>query len=279
MLKYRLITALILIPLVIAALFLLPPLGVTVITFIVCLLATWEWGPLAGLDSRSKQVLFVLLCGLILIFLNIADYHKSVWFLKVNGPLWLSIAWWSGALLLVLFYPESAALWRHSCSLRIVFGLLTVVPFFWSVFVLRQHGYEKNQVIGAWWLFYVMLLVWSADSGAYVCGQLFGKHKLAPKISPGKTWEGLLGGVLVCTLIFWLFARYVPMQVSANKLFICSTVAVFSSVLGDLTESMFKREAGIKDSGNCIPGHGGILDRIDSLTAAVPIFTCLMLWG
>jgi phosphatidate cytidylyltransferase len=106
---------------------------------------------------------------------------------------------------------------------------------------------------------------------------MFGKHKLAPKVSPGKTWEGFLGGLVTSALIAVLFATLAPLTVSTGTLVICAIIATLASVLGDLTESMFKREAGIKDSGNLIPGHGGILDRIDSLTAAVPVFACLLL--
>ncbi|MDN6550199.1 MAG: phosphatidate cytidylyltransferase, partial [Enterobacterales bacterium] len=124
---------------------------------------------------------------------------------------------------------------------------------------------------------YVMFLVWGADSGAYMFGKLFGKNKLAPKVSPGKTWEGFIGGLITSALISWGFGLYAPLAVVPATLLVCSIVAALVSVLGDLTESMFKREAGIKDSGHLIPGHGGILDRIDSLTAAVPVFACLML--
>ncbi len=122
-----------------------------------------------------------------------------------------------------------------------------------------------------------MLLVWGADSGAYAFGKLFGRHKLAPKISPGKTWEGLIGGLASSALISVVFNHFVPLTSSGHILLICSIVAVLASVLGDLTESMFKREAGVKDSSHLIPGHGGVMDRIDSLTAAVPVFSCLML--
>ncbi len=122
-----------------------------------------------------------------------------------------------------------------------------------------------------------MFLVWAADSGAYLFGRLFGKHKLAPCVSPGKTWEGFFGGLLTSAFISWLFGLWAPLVVAPATLLICSLIAALASVLGDLTESMFKREAGIKDSGHLIPGHGGILDRIDSLTAAVPVFSCLLL--
>lgn len=279
MLKYRLITALILIPLVIAALFLLPPVGFALVTLVVCMLAAWEWGQLAGFASRSQRIWLAILCGflLALMLLCVPAYHHSVHLLLVSGPLWASLGWWIAALLLVLSYPGSASLWRHSRLLRLGFGVLTIVPFFWGMMALRQLGYEENHFTGAWWLLYVMLLVWGADSGAYMFGKLFGKHKLAPKVSPGKTWEGLIGGLVTSALISWLFGRYAPLNVIPATLLVCSVIAALASVLGDLTESMFKREAGIKDSSHLIPGHGGILDRIDSLTAAVPVFACLML--
>jgi len=279
LLKYRLITALILIPLVIAALFLLPPMGFALVTLAVCMLAAWEWGQLAGFAKRSQRIGLAMLCGflLALMMLSVPAYQHVTEQLQVGVSLWLSLAWWLGALLLVLFYPGSAALWRNSRPLRLLFGLLTIIPFFWGMMALRQFGYEHNHFTGAWWLLYVMLLVWGADSGAYMFGKLFGKHKLAPKVSPGKTWEGLIGGLVTSAIISWLFGRYAPLNVVPITLLICSVVAALASVLGDLTESMFKREAGIKDSGHLIPGHGGILDRIDSLTAAVPVFACLML--
>ena len=184
---------------------------------------------------------------------------------------------WVAALLLVLTYPASAAFWRHSRPLRLLFGVLTLVPFFWGMVALRQYHYETDHFAGAWWLLFVLLLVWGADSGAYMFGKMFGKHKLAPKVSPGKTWEGFLGGLVSSALIALLFATLAPLTVSTGTLVICAVIATLASVLGDLTESMFKREAGIKDSGNLIPGHGGMLDRIDSLTAAVPVFACLLL--
>lgn len=279
MLKSRLITALILIPIVIAALFLLPPMGFALVTLAVCMLAAWEWGQLAGFAARPQRIWLAILCGflLALMMLSVPAYHQSVYQWQIAGPLWLSLGWWLVALMLVLFYPGSAALWRNSRPLRLVFGLLTIVPFFWGMLALRQFGYEENHFTGAWWLLYVMLLVWGADSGAYMFGKLFGKHKLAPKVSPGKTWEGLIGGLVTSALISWLFGRYAPLNVVPMTLLACSVIAALASVLGDLTESMFKREAGIKDSGHLIPGHGGILDRIDSLTAAVPVFACLML--
>lgn len=279
MLKYRLISAFILIPVVIAALFFLPLIGFAITTLVVCMLAAWEWGQLSGFVNRTQRVWLAVLCGLLLALMlfTLPEYHYGVDIAVVEGSLWLSLFWWIAALLLVLFYPASAAFWRNSKALRLVFGLMTIVPFFWGMVALRGWHYDANHYYGAIWLLYVMILVWGADSGAYMFGKLFGKHKLAPKVSPGKTWQGFIGGLFTAAVISWIYGVVVNLEVAPSTLLICSVVAALASVLGDLTESMFKREAGIKDSGNLIPGHGGILDRIDSLTAAVPVFACLML--
>ncbi|WP_312631827.1 phosphatidate cytidylyltransferase [Pantoea piersonii] len=279
MLKSRLITALILIPLVIAALFWLPPVGFAITTIIICMLGAWEWGQLAGMASRQQRIWLSVICGLLLagMLFTLPPYQRDVHLPQVAASLWASLVWWIVALVLVLFYPASASLWRNSRPLRLVFGILTLIPFFWGMMALRQYHYDSDHYAGAWWLLFVMFLVWGADSGAYMFGKMFGKHKLAPKVSPGKTWEGFLGGLVSSALLAWLFASFAPLSVSAGTLIVCAVLATLASVLGDLTESMFKREAGIKDSGNLIPGHGGILDRIDSLTAAVPVFACLLL--
>ncbi|XTZ37635.1 phosphatidate cytidylyltransferase [Salmonella enterica] len=279
MLKYRLISAFVLIPIVIAALFLLPPVGFAILTLAVCMLAAWEWGQLSGFASRAQRVWLAVLCGLLLavMLFTMPEYQQNVSQPLVKISLWASLVWWLAALALVLGYPASAALWRNSKTLRLIFGVLTIVPFFWGMLALRAWHYEENPYSGALWLLYVMILVWGADSGAYMFGKLFGKHKLAPKVSPGKTWQGFLGGLLTAGIISWGYSAWANLEIAPFALIICSVVAALASVLGDLTESMFKREAGIKDSGHLIPGHGGILDRIDSLTAAVPVFTCLLL--
>lgn len=157
------------------------------------------------------------------------------------------------------------------------FRFVNYCAIFWGMLALRAWHYDENHYSGAIWLLYVMILVWGADSGAYMFGKLFGKHKLAPKVSPGKTWQGFIGGLVTAAVISWGYGMWANLNVAPVILLICSVVAALASVLGDLTESMFKREAGIKDSGHLIPGHGGILDRIDSLTAAVPVFACLLL--
>ncbi|WNN49273.1 phosphatidate cytidylyltransferase [Siccibacter colletis] len=279
MLKYRLISAFVMIPVVIAALFLLPPAGFAIATLLVCMLAAWEWGQFCGFAARGQRVWLAVLCGLLLavMLFTLPEYHHTARLPLIEFSLWASLGWWVAALLLVLFYPGSASLWRESKVLRLIFGFLTIVPFFWGMVALRSWHYDSNHYSGAIWLLYVMFLVWGADSGAYIFGKKFGKHKLAPKVSPGKTWQGFIGGLFTAAVIAWLYGTFAKLEVAPVVLLVSSIVAALASVLGDLTESMFKREAGIKDSGNLIPGHGGILDRIDSLTAAVPVFACLLL--
>ncbi len=158
------------------------------------MLAAWEWGQLSGFTSRSQRVWLAVLCGLLLalmLFL-LPDYNRSIQHSLVAVSLWASTGWWIAALLLVLFYPGSAAIWRNSKTLRIIFGILTIVPFFWGMLALRSWHYDENHYSGAIWLLYVMILVWGADSGAYMFGKLFGKHKLAPKVSPVKPGRVLL---------------------------------------------------------------------------------------
>ncbi|SNC58314.1 phosphatidate cytidylyltransferase [Sodalis endosymbiont of Henestaris halophilus] len=279
MLKHRLITAGILILIVIVTLFLLRLIGFSLVNLAVCMLSAWEWGRLAGITCKKQRIYLAIICGLLLVLmmLTVPAYIPLITAWQVKYTLWVSLAWWLTALLLVSYYPRSATLWRKSRHMRLAFGILTIFPFFWGMLTLRQYHYEINYFTGAWWLFYVMVLVCSVDSGSYMFGRALGRHKLAPKVSPNKTWEGIIGGIVTSTVIAWFFNKYAPLEATPITLIICSSGAVLASIIGDLTESMFKREAGIKDSSHLIPGHGGILDRIDSLTAAVPVFACLML--
>ncbi|NHB89244.1 phosphatidate cytidylyltransferase [Photorhabdus tasmaniensis] len=279
MLKYRLITAVILIPLVIAALFLLPPAAFGLVIIAVSVLAAWEWGQFASLFSQKKRVILAVLfaIGLLALQYTLPDFTDLIEQQQITFILWMGMIWWIIATLLVITYPSSALIWKKSILLRLLFGALTLVPFYCGMMVLRTQGYDDNSYHGAWWLLYVMLLVWGADSGAYLFGRTLGKHKMAPKVSPGKTLEGLIGGLMTAAIISWVFGQYAPVPVMPEKLMLCSAIVVIASVFGDLTESMFKRESGIKDSSQLIPGHGGVMDRIDSLTAAIPVFAGLIL--
>ncbi|MBD2785111.1 phosphatidate cytidylyltransferase [Xenorhabdus sp. DI] len=279
MLKYRLLTTLILIPLVIVALFFLPPSGFGLVVIAVSALAAWEWGQFAGLFTQAKRITLAVLCavGLLALQYSLADFSHLIDKPQIIYLLWAGMLWWVAAILLVVTYPASASVWKSSVALRLLFGVLTIVPFYCGMMVLRTQGYENNPYDGAWWLLYVMLLVWAADSGAYIFGRTLGRHKMAPKVSPGKTLEGLVGGLLTAALISWLFSQFAPVPAMPEHLLLISAVVVIASVFGDLAESMFKRESGIKDSSQLIPGHGGVMDRVDSLTAAVPVFAGLVM--
>jgi phosphatidate cytidylyltransferase len=142
--------------------------------------------------------------------------------------------------------------------------------------LLRASDISSDPYHGAKLVMFVCLLVWTADSGAYFAGKSFGKHKMAPNVSPNKTLEGLLGGVVAALMVGWVTADWFEVAFNGTvSMFVITFCTVVISVLGDLVESMFKRVSGIKDSSHIIPGHGGILDRIDSLTAAFPVFTLL----
>ncbi|WP_100158754.1 phosphatidate cytidylyltransferase [Proteus columbae] len=278
MLKYRVITALILIPIVIAALFLLPPAGFGLVIIAISGLAGWEWAQFIGWHSQGKRIATGIGFAALLVVMqfSLPNFDHLLDTPMIKNGLWAGLIWWVAAILLVVSYPNSANMWKNSVFIKLLFGILTIVPFYCGMMALRMLGYNTDTYTGAWWLLYVMLLVWAADSGAYAFGRLMGKHKMAPKVSPGKTLEGLVGGLITAGVASWLFTYFAPVTEVPDNLLLISGVVVIVSVFGDLAESMFKRVSGIKDSSQLIPGHGGVLDRIDSLTAAIPVFAGLV---
>ncbi|MCW9732412.1 phosphatidate cytidylyltransferase [Avibacterium sp. 20-15] len=279
MLKQRVISAIILIAIVCAALFLFSPFYFALALGVVVGLGIWEWTQFAQVKNKFWRVVVAGLASAVLFLwiLSEANYlNAGRVFEHYAEPILLSaVIWWIIALGLVVSYPNSAKFWAKSVVLQGVFAIVTLVPFIVGVLKLRLDGYVANPYHGLMLLFYVFILVWAADSGAYFAGRQFGKHKLAAKVSPGKTWQGVFGGLLTAGVLAAIFMQVAPQDlfnVPTVPFILLSVATVAISVLGDLTESMFKRESGIKDSSQLIPGHGGILDRIDSLTAAVPFF-------
>lgn len=273
--KQRIITAFILAPLVIAAIFYLPLIGFMALLSAVVLIGFWEWTQFVKTSSRYLALLPAIIASLA----SAIWLAPSVWSGETLGQsqylvLALGGLWWLLASVLVLRFPLASQWWQGSNLLRHGFGFLTLIPFFWSMVFLRTEQITTDFFYGAKLVLFVCLLVWSADSGAYFSGKRFGKHKMSPAVSPNKTLEGLAGGVLCALVVGWgaAYALELSFTSPAHMALIILVTVVFS-VLGDLVESMFKRVSGIKDSGHLIPGHGGILDRIDSLTAAFPIFT------
>ncbi|MFS1537633.1 MAG: phosphatidate cytidylyltransferase [Candidatus Phlomobacter fragariae] len=278
-LNSRIITAIILIPLVIAVLFFFPPNLFGYVIIVICSLAAWEWSQFIGWTAQIKRIICAVLFGISLLGLQLSfqDLSQLTTESLIIYILSAGLVWWLVAIILVVTFPTSARFWSQSVILKILFGILTILPFYCGMLVLKSIDYHIDNFIGACCVLYVMLLVWSADTGAYFFGHLFGKHKLAAQVSPGKTLEGMLGGMLTAGIVAWLFSLSVPALLISKSLLLCSVIVVIVSVFGDLTESMFKRQSGIKDSSYLIPGHGGVLDRIDSLTAAIPVFAGLTL--
>ncbi|OOF27686.1 phosphatidate cytidylyltransferase [Salinivibrio sp. IB872] len=277
MLKQRVLTAALLVPLVVAAVFYLPFSAFVAVIAAVTLLGHWEWTQFVS--SSSRWLTFIVPAAALALsiyslpFSAYALSHLAVAPFSVAAA---GAAWWLFATGLVLAFPKSGALWTHSRLLRQLFGLLTLLPFMWSVLILRAADYQFSTYYGAKLVLLVFVLVWCADSGAYFAGKAFGKHKMAPAVSPNKTLEGLLGGLVAAVAVTWAGAQLLDIHFASVGALLCiAVVTALASVLGDLAESMFKRVSGVKDSGNLLPGHGGILDRIDSLTAAFPVFTVL----
>ncbi|WP_318496339.1 phosphatidate cytidylyltransferase [Photobacterium leiognathi] len=280
MLKQRIITALILAPLVIAGIFFLPFPAFVAAIAAVTLVGFWEWTQFVNASSRiSAMVLPVIALGASLVLLPVDAISLSALSGGLHSVLLIGGIWWLIASFLAITYPQTDKLWASNSFVKQLFGLLTLLPFFWSILMLRAVDYSNDPYHGAKLVLLVCFLVWSADTGAYFSGKRFGKHKMAPAVSPNKTIEGLIGGVVLAVIITWIGANLLAIPfVSISSLLLIAIITVVISVLGDLVESMFKRASGVKDSGNILPGHGGILDRIDSLTAAIPVFALLYLW-
>ena len=258
MLKQRIITSLVLAPLALAGVFYLPPGGFALFVAIIISLSAWEWANLAGYEGRLLQgvytVFVAICCGLSLCI-------PPLWLL------WLAALWWFIALVLVKQYPASEKILANR-PVRLVAGLFTLLPAWFGMYQLKLMS------DGAWLIITLLVIVWAADSGAYFVGKRFGKAKLIERVSPKKTLEGMVGGVLLSVSLVSLVTVLSSVSFFQGvSLLAVTVITVLVSVLGDLWESVLKRGRGVKDSGSLLPGHGGMLDRIDSLTAAIPVFT------
>lgn len=267
MLKTRIITALILAPIAIGGIFFLPPLGFALFTGAIITLGAWEWANMAGLTRQFARVAYAAAVALVLWL--VYQPHSAV--------LWLAVAWWFVCLLLVRSYPSGSASWSP-VAVRMLMGLAVLVPAWVGLNVLRTGsfqfgGVDNNLLI----ILYVFCIVWVADIGAYFAGRAFGKAKLAPRVSPGKSWAGVWGGLAAVTVFALIVSWLANAGIEDSLLLVLASLVTGAvSVLGDLLESMLKRFRGIKDSSQLLPGHGGIMDRIDSLTAAIPVFALLI---
>lgn len=273
MLKQRVITAIILAIIFLGALFGLPAGYFSFFVAAVVVIAAWEWANLSGFSAAWQRGIYSLvvlgLLGLVASYLGFGgEAHPQLNEAAIRDLLIIGCGWWALALLLIQGYPSSSLLWGHPL-IRLVMGFVVLIPT-WVALV-----YVHQQAQGAWLVLLLILVVAAADIGGYFVGRRFGKHKLALAVSPGKTWEGFAGGVLANAILAVILSLVLDRSLILMLALVIPTSLV--SVLGDLLESMVKRHAGVKDSGNILPGHGGILDRVDGITAGAPVFAMALL--
>lgn len=263
----RVTTAIVLIPIMLVGIYGLPLAGFALFMGIIAVMGAWEWADMAGVGARWQRVVFSVVVGTLL--LGLYAMLEAQW-VSFGLLLAVSVAWWLVGFALILCYPAATGWWA-SPRRRVVAGVLVLCSM-WVGFYWIKSADESNLLITL-----LMLLVWGADIGAYYAGRAFGKRKLLPEVSPGKTWVGALAAMLSAMVIgllvvavmvntqLWGWQDYVVLLVFA-------AVVVVMSIVGDLVESMVKRHRGLKDSGSILPGHGGVMDRIDSMCAAAPVF-------
>ncbi|MCW8909039.1 MAG: phosphatidate cytidylyltransferase [Gammaproteobacteria bacterium] len=235
---------------------------------VVVFIAGWEWAQLAGLNSVFLRLVYAFVVLAVAFFsYSLLDQEFLPWFKLLMA---ITFLWW-----LFIIYRMSIsdpkAPSSESSLLKIFTGFLILIPPILALVYIHQSA------DGAHWLLYSIIIVWIADSGAYFSGRKYGKKKLAVKISPGKTVEGLYGAVMATTVYTFAAALFFQLDVMQTAiLLIIGFFATLISVAGDLYISLLKRERGVKDSGSILPGHGGVLDRIDSITSSAPFFALFL---
>tara|TARA_R110002049_G_scaffold55481_3_gene153768 strand:+ start:305 stop:1135 length:831 start_codon:yes stop_codon:yes gene_type:complete len=269
-LKQRIITGLILAPLVLCGVFLLEPIHFSWFFAAILAIAAWEWANLSSLTTQVVRVTYALLIAALLF--KVVPHISVAWVLTV------SVMWWIIATLLVMTYPDSSRYWKHP-GVSVLLGLVVILPMWKALVFIREATFTPIESFNPLLLIlYILLLVWAADVGAYFTGKAWGKSKLAPNVSPGKSWAGAWGGIAAAMLLGAVTSYLMGLSFSMSIQFLVITaITAMISIIGDLTESMFKRVRGIKDSSALLPGHGGVLDRIDSLLAAIPVFVFLLM--
>lgn len=256
MIVQRVTTAAIALLALLLVLFYLPQQLALAVIVVVMLAGAWEWSAFLPATGQAVRAAYVMLIGVLLAAVTVLDFDANLLFV-------VALAWWLAALIWTFFFPTPIP-----APVRWLSGALVLVPLYLGLIALYQ--------VAPGLLFFALLIVWVADTGAFFAGRAFGRVKLAPQISPGKTWEGVIGGLVAVVLLTLLRTTWAETDLAV---FIPFCLAVASlSIVGDLTVSMFKRTVGIKDSGSLFPGHGGVLDRIDSIAAAVPLFALGVSW-
>ena len=264
MLKQRIITAVILAPLIIWGIFALPEKAFNLGLAAVIALAAWEWARLAGWQNIVHRIAYSLFI-ILLVYGVTAVIHQAYIIETVFGVVLL---WWLWVLLHLFSYRQRQLPAETHTLSALLAGIPVLIGTYFALSLLRH-----DPAYGPAYIMMLMLLVWGADIAAYFAGRRFGKNKLLYSVSPGKSWEGVWGALLASLVLAIAGAMYFEkVDEHLPAFMLVSLLTVIFSIIGDLNESYFKRRAGVKDSGTILPGHGGILDRIDSLTSAAPVF-------
>jgi phosphatidate cytidylyltransferase len=271
MLKTRIITAIVLMAVLLPILFLLPPYYLGAFFLVALLAAAWEWSHMIAPEAKKAAWLYATFCLVIILFL--LGMQAVSWQFSL---LMMSVLFWIFLAPFILAKGMNLSLQKFKPFYSIL-GLI-ILPATWFALVFLRE-------LGLVFLLSIMALVWVADIGAYFIGKAFGKHKLAAQISPGKSIEGAIGGLGLCYLYAFLCVVYLPLgdtlfgalaiRFGWVAMFLMVTVLAAFSVFGDLFESQLKRLAGVKDSSHLLPGHGGVLDRVDALIPTMPIAALL----
>lgn len=278
MLKQRVLTALVLGPFIIWSILTFSHLALSIEMGLIVMLAGWEWARLAGVNQQLGRVSYALVVvGCLLLV---------AWLLHANPDvlmpiLYIATIWWIFAIFLIVFSNkkpiETAESFSFSTMLiKLLLGMLVLTGAFVSVI-----GLHRTEAYGATYILILFILIWGADTFAYFTGKAFGKRKLARNVSPGKSWEGVAGGLIATVIVAYIISVYLGLEAHLKWYFVViAIITVIFSIVGDLIVSLFKRRVGVKDSSQLLPGHGGILDRIDSLLSASPVFlVCLLAVG
>ena len=265
MLLKRILTASVLAPLAVFGILTLTQTGFELTLALILIVSSWEYCNLIQINHLVGKALYASVVLTAAYFLNNEPSILTI-------ILYAASAWWLIALAWVVMFPKGARLLRKSLVTKLINGLFLFVPM--AISLMALHLQDRVLVL------FLLILIWAADIGAYFAGKSFGKNKLCPRVSPGKTREGVYGGVALTQVVAMSYV-YISIQTPSLSdfliFFFLALVVSIASVLGDLFESILKRIAEVKDSGNILPGHGGLLDRIDSLTSSAPIFFLLFI--
>lgn len=268
MLKQRVITAIVLAPLILALIFLTRASVFATLLGLVFLLGMWEWTRMSGVHGYVLRA--VLLLGYAVLFALFWHVCKTPWWWL---PVLAGLLWWLLALYWLVHHRFGSEPTRGHAALKLLAGAMVVLPAWCALVVMHGDMAQPDTGHGHWWVLFFACIVVAADIGAYTAGRRFGRVKLAPAISPGKTREGVYGALVCSGLVGLIGGALLKVPVERLPAMVAlALLTVLFSIIGDLMESLIKRHAGVKDSGALFPGHGGMFDRMDSIVAALPIF-------